>query len=53
MTKVQPIVKLLAYYGVISLTKKKFPDIRKIQELRKNLEDFKNTLGKNCDQNTI
>ena len=31
---------------------KKFPFVRKIQELRKNMEDFKNTLGKNCDQNT-
>ena len=32
---------------------KKFPFIRKIQELRKNMEDFKNTLSKTCDQNTI
>ena len=31
---------------------KKFPFIRKIQELRKNMKDFKNTLGKTCDQNT-
>ena len=32
---------------------KKFPFIRKIQEFRKNMEEFKNTLVKTCDQNTI
>ena len=31
---------------------KKFQFIKKIQELKKNMEDFKNTLDKTCDQNT-
>ena len=35
------------------LEDKKFPFVRKIQEFRKNMEEFNNTLSKTCDQTSI